>query len=192
MKDKLVHKQKKYNLGREEKHINSNERKIVQSLYYARCFMLSNIYLIVKSSCACVILIICKNIQTSKEVCMKRLSTGKAPQAIGPYSQAIVSGDLVFVSGQLPINPDTGVISATDITTQTEQIIKNIKAILEEAGSSLSKVVKTTCYITNMLDFRAFNEVYAEYFTEKPARACVEVSKLPKNALVEIEAIAER
>ena len=123
---------------------------------------------------------------------MKKISTTKAPQAIGPYSQAIISGDLIFVSGQIPINPDTGVISATDITTQTEQAIKNIRAILEEAGSSLSKVVKTTCYITNMLDFRAFNEVYVEYFTEKPARACVEVSKLPKNSLVEIEVIAER
>jgi 2-iminobutanoate/2-iminopropanoate deaminase len=123
---------------------------------------------------------------------MKKISTTKAPQAIGPYSQAIISGDLIFVSGQIPINPDTGVISATDITTQTEQVIKNIRAILEEAGSSLSKVVKTTCYITNMLDFRAFNEVYGEYFTEKPARACVEVSKLPKNSLVEIEVIAER
>ena len=115
-----------------------------------------------KSTCACGILIICKLFTLRRFG--ERLSTGKAPQAIGPYSQAIVSGDLVFVSGQLPINPDTGVISATDITTQTEQIIKNIKAILEEAGSSLSKVVKTTCYITNMLDFRAFNEVYAEYF----------------------------
>lgn len=123
---------------------------------------------------------------------MKKISTTKAPQAIGPYSQAIISGDLIFVSGQIPINPDTGVISATDITTQTEQVIKNIRAILEEVGSSLNKVVKTTCYITNMLDFRAFNEVYAEYFTDKPARACVEVSKLPKNSLVEIEVIAER
>lgn len=123
---------------------------------------------------------------------MKKISTTKAPQAIGPYSQAIISGDLIFVSGQIPINPDTGVISATDITTQTEQAIKNIRAILEEVGSSLNKVVKTTCYITNMLDFRAFNEVYAEYFTDKPARACVEVSKLPKNSLVEIEVIAER
>lgn len=123
---------------------------------------------------------------------MKKVSTTKAPQAIGPYSQAIVSGDFIFVSGQIPINPDTGVIAATDITTQTEQVIKNIAAILESAGSSLDKVVKTTCYITNMLDFRAFNEVYAEYFTKGPARACVEVSKLPKSSLVEIEAIAEK
>lgn len=127
-----------------------------------------------------------------REVFMKKVSTSKAPQAIGPYSQAIISGDLIFVSGQLPINPDTGLISATDITTQTEQVIKNIAAILESAGSSLDKVVKTTCYITNMLDFRAFNEVYAEYFTKSPARACVEVSKLPKSSLVEIETIAER
>lgn len=122
---------------------------------------------------------------------MKKISTKTGPQAIGPYSQAIISGNFVFVSGQCAINPETGEIIGADVMTQTEQVIKNIKAILAACGSSIDKVVKATCYLTNMLEFRTFNGVYGQHFTEKPARVCVEVSKLPKNALVEIDVIAE-
>lgn len=117
--------------------------------------------------------------------------TKNAPEAIGPYSQAKIVGGLVFTSGQIPINPATGNIEATDIKAQADQSCKNIKAILEEAGSSLDKVVKTTCFLADMADFAAFNEVYALYFTSKPARSCVAVKTLPKNVLVEVEAIAE-
>ncbi|MCQ2503827.1 MAG: RidA family protein [Saccharofermentans sp.] len=117
--------------------------------------------------------------------------TKNAPEAIGPYSQAKIVGGLVFTSGQIPINPATGNIEATDIKAQADQSCKNIKAILEEAGSSLDKVVKTTCFLADMADFAAFNEVYAQYFTSKPARSCVAVKTLPKNVLVEVEAIAE-
>ena len=105
--------------------------------------------------------------------------------------QVMVTGNLVFTSGQIPINPATGNIEATDIKAQADQSCKNIKAILEEAGSSLDKVVKTTCFLADMADFAAFNEVYAQYFTSKPARSCVAVKTLPKNVLVEVEAIAE-
>ena len=122
---------------------------------------------------------------------MEKISTEKAPQAIGPYSQAIVTGDLLFTSGQIPINPESGNVEATDIKGQTEQICKNLKAVLEEAGTSLEKVVKTTCFLQNMEDFAEFNEVYASYFTGKPARSCVAVKALPKNVLAEIEVIAE-
>jgi 2-iminobutanoate/2-iminopropanoate deaminase len=122
---------------------------------------------------------------------MKTIHTEKAPAAIGPYSQAIVSGGLVYSAGQTPLVPETGLMITGDIKEQTEQSIKNVAAILEAAGSGLGKVVKTTCFLTDMNDFAAFNEVYAAYFTGKPARSTVAVKQLPRNALVEIEAIAE-
>lgn len=120
------------------------------------------------------------------------VNTEKAPAAIGPYSQAIIIGDLVFTSGQIPINPETGDLAGTNISAQAEQACKNISAVLEAAGSSIEKTVKTVCFLQNMEDFTAFNEVYAKYFVSKPARSCVAVKALPKGALVEIEAIAER
>ena len=122
---------------------------------------------------------------------LKKVSTDKAPAAIGPYSQAIIAGGLVFTSGQIPIDPETGSIDAVGITAQAEQVMKNLSAVLAEAGSSFEKAVKTVCYLADMADFAAFNEVYAKYFTEKPARSCVAVKDLPKGALVEIEVIAE-
>lgn len=122
---------------------------------------------------------------------MKVIYTKNAPDAIGPYSQAIVAGGLVFTSGQIPINPASGVVEAQTVTEQTEQVCKNIKAVLEEAGSSLEKVVKTVCFLSDMGNFAAFNEVYAKYFTGKPARSCVAVKELPKNVLVEIDTVAE-
>ena len=121
---------------------------------------------------------------------MKIIETKNAPAAIGPYSQAIVIGDLVYTSGQIPINPASGQIEAADIKSQAEQVIANLSAVLKEAGSSLKDAVKTTCFLANMKDFSDFNEVYAKYFTGKPARSCVEVSALPKGALVEVEVIA--
>lgn len=121
---------------------------------------------------------------------MKHINTLKAPAAIGPYSQGIVVNDLIFVSGQIPVNPETGDVEADDIKGQAEQSCKNVVSILEEAGSSIKKVIKTTCYIANMDDFSAFNEVYAAYFKGNPARSCVAVKALPKNVLCEIEAIA--
>ncbi|PWM27274.1 MAG: regulator [Oscillospiraceae bacterium] len=120
------------------------------------------------------------------------VNTKKAPAAIGPYSQAIVTGNLVFTSGQIPINPETGIIVGENIAEQAEQVCKNISAVLEAAGSSVDKTVKTVCYLKNMEDFTAFNEVYSAYFVSRPARSCVSVKALPKDALVEIEAIAER
>ncbi|MBP5275321.1 MAG: RidA family protein [Lachnospiraceae bacterium] len=122
---------------------------------------------------------------------MKTIETNKAPGAIGPYSQAIVSGGLVFTSGQIPINPASGNIDAKDIEGQTRQVMENLSAVLEASGSSLSKAVKTTCFLKDINDFAAFNNIYAEYFTKKPARSCVEVANLPKGALVEVEVIAE-
>ena len=122
---------------------------------------------------------------------MKKIETKCAPAAIGPYSQAVVTGDFVYTSGQIPIDPQSGNIEANDVREQAKQAIHNIGAILEAAGSSYENVVKTTCFLKNMSDFAAFNEVYAEYFTGKPARSCVEVSALPKGALVEIEAVAK-
>ena len=122
----------------------------------------------------------------------EKISTNKAPAAIGPYSQAIVCGGLVFTSGQIPINPQTGNIEASDITAQTEQVMKNLGEVLTAAGSSYVKAIKTTCFLANIADFAAFNEVYAKYFTEKPARSCVAVKDLPKGALVEVEVIAEK
>ena len=120
------------------------------------------------------------------------VNTKKAPAAIGPYSQAIVTGNLVFTSGQIPINPETGIIVGENIAEQAEQVCKNISAVLEAAGSSVDKTVKTVCYLKNMEDFTAFKEVYSAYFVSRQARSCVSVKALPKDALVEIEAIAER
>ena len=122
---------------------------------------------------------------------MKKIYTENAPAAIGPYSQAIVHGDLVFTSGQIPINPETGNVDAEGIVAQTEQVMKNLDAVLTAAGSSFDKAIKTTCFLSDMADFAAFNEVYAKYFTEKPARSCVAVKTLPKGVLVEVEVIAE-
>ena len=120
-----------------------------------------------------------------------KVHTDNAPAAIGPYSQAVITGNLVFTSGQIPINPATGAVEATEIKDQAEQVCKNLSAVLEAAGSSLEKAVKTTCFLRNMEDFAVFNEVYAKYFTEKPARSCVAVRELPKGVLVEVEVIAE-
>jgi 2-iminobutanoate/2-iminopropanoate deaminase len=122
---------------------------------------------------------------------MKKISTSNAPAAIGPYSQGIITGNLLFASGQIAINPATGEIEGTDIVAQTNQVMKNIGAILEEAGTDYTKVVKTTCFLADMGDFGTFNEIYAKYFTEKPARSCVAVKALPKNVLCEVEVIAE-
>ena len=122
---------------------------------------------------------------------MNTIHTDSAPKAVGPYSQAIVSNGLVFTSGQIAINPDTNIVEATDINGQSEQVMKNLKAVLEAAGSSFGKAVKTTCFLADMNDFAAFNEVYGKYFTSLPARSCVAVKTLPKNVLVEVEVIAE-
>jgi 2-iminobutanoate/2-iminopropanoate deaminase len=123
---------------------------------------------------------------------MKAIQTTVAPAAIGPYSQGFVSGDLVFTSGQIPLSPETGEITGKTIAEQTEQVIRNLAAVLEAGGSSLERVVKTTCFLADMNDFAAFNEVYAKRFPGKPARSTVAVRQLPRNALVEIEAVAER
>lgn len=122
---------------------------------------------------------------------MTTISTKNAPAAIGPYSQAIEINGLVFTSGQIAINPENGNIEATTIETQTEQVMKNLSAILEAAGTDMTKAVKTTCFLADMNDFSAFNEVYGKYFTTKPARSCVAVKTLPKNVLCEVEVIAE-
>ena len=121
----------------------------------------------------------------------KKIATDKAPAAIGPYSQAMVVGGLVFTSGQIAINPENGNIEATDVKGQTEQVMKNLTAVLAAAGTDMSRAVKTTCFLADIADFAAFNEVYAKYFTEKPARSCVAAKALPKGALVEVEVIAE-
>lgn len=123
---------------------------------------------------------------------MNIIETKKAPAAIGPYSQAIVTDGMIYTSGQIPLLPETGALPEGGIVEQTEQVIKNLSAVLEAAGSDLTKVVKTTCFLQNMEDFAAFNRVYEKHFTGKPARSCVEVAKLPKGALVEIEVIAIR
>ena len=122
---------------------------------------------------------------------MKVISTETAPAAIGPYSQAIVTNGLVFASGQIPVDPATGAPAGDTIDTQAEQSCKNVGAILEAADSGYDKVIKTTCFLADIADFAAFNEVYAKYFTSKPARSCVAVKTLPKNVLCEIEATAE-
>ena len=120
-----------------------------------------------------------------------KIYTPNAPEAIGPYSQAVTVGNLVFTSGQIAINPASGAVEATTIEEQTHQVCKNLSAVLEAAGSSLEKVVKTVCFLADMNDFAAFNAIYATYFTGKPARSCVAVKTLPKNVLVEIDTIAE-
>jgi 2-iminobutanoate/2-iminopropanoate deaminase len=121
---------------------------------------------------------------------LKKVSTDKAPAAIGPYSQAIVIKDMVFTSGQIPINPASGNIEAVTIEEQAEQVMKNLGEVLKEAGTCFENAVKTTCFLADMNDFAAFNAVYAKYFTTKPARSCVAVKTLPKNVLVEVEVIA--
>ena len=122
---------------------------------------------------------------------MEKVFTEKAPAAIGPYSQAMKTGNLLYTSGQIPIDPATGNVEAADITGQPEQVMQNLKAVLEAAGTSFAKAVKTLCFLTDMGNFAAFNEVYAKYFTSKPARSCVAVSALPKGVLVEVEVVAE-
>ena len=117
--------------------------------------------------------------------------TDKAPAAIGPYSQEVISGSLVFTSGQIAINPQNGEVEATDIVGQTEQVMKNLGEVLKAAGSDYTKAVKTTCFLKDMGDFAAFNEIYGRYFTGKPARSCVAAAALPKGVLVEVEVIAE-
>ena len=120
----------------------------------------------------------------------KKISTKNAPAAIGPYSQAIRYGDLLFTSGQIPLDPATGDMIGTDITQQAEQVMKNLGAVLAEAGTSFDNVVKTTCFLADIADFAAFNAVYGNYITSAPARSCVAVKALPKGALVEVEVIA--
>lgn len=122
---------------------------------------------------------------------MKKIHTDNAPAAIGPYSQAICTGNLVFTSGQIAINPQTGNVEADTIEAQTEQVCKNVGEILKASGSSFDKAVKTCCYLRNMEDFAVFNGIYEKYFTSKPARSCVAVRELPKGVLVEIDVIAE-
>ena len=122
---------------------------------------------------------------------MKQVHTNRAPAALGPYSQAVVSGGLCFTSGQIALSPETGEIVGEDISTQTRQVLENLCAVLAAAGVSAEKVLKTTCYLADIADFAAFNAVYAEYFPGKPARSCVAVKDLPRGALVEVEAVAE-
>lgn len=122
---------------------------------------------------------------------MKKVQTNQAPAAIGPYSQAMLLGNMVFTSGQIPLNPETGAMVGETVGEQAHQVCRNLKAVLEAAGSSLDLVVKTTCFLSDMADFAAFNQVYAQYFTGNPARSCVAVKALPKGALVEVEAVAE-
>lgn len=122
---------------------------------------------------------------------MEKIYTPNAPDAIGPYSQAVKAGNLLFTSGQIAIDPATGNVESDTIEGQTEQICKNLSAVLAAAGTSLDKVVKTTCFLAHMSDFAAFNGVYGRYFTGKPARSCVAVRTLPKNVLAEVEVIAE-
>lgn len=122
---------------------------------------------------------------------MHTVSTDKAPAAIGPYSQAKICGNFVFTSGQIPADPKTGAIAEMDITGQTRQVCENIKGLLEAAGTSIDKVVKTTCFLADIADFTDFNDVYKDYFTSSPARSCVAVKDIPKGCLVEIEVIAE-
>ena len=122
---------------------------------------------------------------------MAYVQTSKAPAAIGPYSQAVKVNGFLFTSGQIPINPATGNVDAETITDQATQVCENIKAVLAEAGTSFDKVIKTTCFLADIADFAAFNEVYAKYFVSKPARSCVAVKDLPKAVLCEVEVIAE-
>ena len=121
---------------------------------------------------------------------LKKLHTSKAPEAIGPYSQAIIYNDILYTSGQIAINPQTGNVESDTIEGQTEQVMKNLSAILNEAGTSFENVIKTTCFLKNMSDFAAFNGIYGQYFTSKPVRSCVAAKELPKDVLVEVELIA--
>lgn len=121
---------------------------------------------------------------------MKKISTPNAPQAIGPYSQAVQCGNMLYTSGQIALDPATGTLSGSDIAAQTERVMKNLAAVLQEAGTSFDRVVKTTCFLADIADFAAFNEVYGSYITSAPARSCVAVKDLPKGALVEVEVIA--
>jgi 2-iminobutanoate/2-iminopropanoate deaminase len=122
---------------------------------------------------------------------IKKVYTKNAPEALGPYTQAIVSNGLVYTSGQIAINPESNMVETATIQEQTEQVMKNLGEVLAEAGSDFEHAVKTTCFLAEMSDFAAFNEVYGKYFTGKPARSCVAVKTLPKNVLVEVEVIAE-
>ena len=122
---------------------------------------------------------------------MRKIASDKAPAAIGPYSQAIVTGNLLIPPGQIPIDPAVGDVTATTIEGQAEQVFKNLYAVLEEAGTDQTKIIKTVCFLKDMGDFAAFNGVYEKYITEKPARSCVAVKALPKDVLVEVELIAE-
>jgi len=121
---------------------------------------------------------------------LKKIHTTKAPEAIGPYSQAVIANGFVFTSGQIPINPATNQVDTFTIEEQTRQVMQNLQAILAEAGTDLDHVVKTTCFLANLDDFQAFNAVYGQYFTSRPARSCVAVKQLPKEVLVEVEVIA--
>jgi 2-iminobutanoate/2-iminopropanoate deaminase len=123
---------------------------------------------------------------------MNVIKTREAPGAIGPYSQGFISGNLVFTSGQIPLSPETGDVVGKTAAEQTEQVVKNLKAVLEAGGSALDRVVKTVCFLADMNDFASFNKVYAEHFAGKPARSTIAVKQLPKNVLIEIEAVAER
>lgn len=122
---------------------------------------------------------------------LKKVNTTAAPAAIGPYSQAIQVGEFLFTSGQIPLDPSTGVLVGENITEQTERVMQNLGAVLSAAGAGFENAVKTTCFLANMEDFAAFNAVYAKYFTTCPARSCVAVKTLPKGALVEVEVIAK-
>jgi len=122
---------------------------------------------------------------------IRKIATEKAPKAIGPYSQAVTVNGVLYSSGQIPLDPETGQVVGTDIETQTRRVMENISAVLEEAGIGFKNVVKTTCFLKDLSDFAAFNAVYAEYFVSLPARSCVEVSALPKGVLVEVELIAQ-
>lgn len=121
---------------------------------------------------------------------LKTIYTDKAPAAIGPYSQAIQAGNLLFTSGQIPVDPATGLVDGDNVTAQAERVMQNMAAVLAEAGADFTAVAKTTCFLADMGDFAAFNAVYEKYFTGKPARSCVAVKTLPKNVLVEVEAVA--
>lgn len=122
---------------------------------------------------------------------MKIIHTDAAPAAVGPYSQAMVTGGMVYTSGQIALDPATGALVGTDVTAQTHQVMRNLAAVLAAAGTGLDRVVKTTCFLTDMSDFSAFNAVYAEYFPNRPARSCVGVKELPKGAICEVECVAE-
>lgn len=121
---------------------------------------------------------------------IEKIATDKAPSAIGPYSQAVMTGNTVYTSGQIALDPATGALNGDDIKTQTEQVMKNLAAVLDAAGTSFENVVKTTCFLADIADFAAFNEIYGKYITSAPARSCVAVKDLPKGALVEVEVIA--